>query len=114
MAKIIVYKGGSGSGNFGHTGRPGQVGGSSIGSAKHALTTSIHGWNKNGDTYSHTEYVGNRKIDVTIQQRGAGYYPKVGAQNGKGVLRFSDAVNWANSELNRMEDEDALLAKLGL
>lgn len=28
MAKIIVYKGGKGSGNFGHEGRPGKVGGS--------------------------------------------------------------------------------------
>ena len=40
MRMVIRYKGGPGSGNFGHTGRPGKVGGSASGGRKPTGTAS--------------------------------------------------------------------------
>lgn len=37
MAKVIIYKGGKGSGNFDHAGRPGYVGGSSNADAHNSI-----------------------------------------------------------------------------
>jgi len=84
--KLIMHKGGSGSGDFGHSGRPGKVGGSSGGKGritipknqmkKHAmireaLKTYVLGFRNSSDVH-HLMYR-LRKNNIVIQDRG-GYF----------------------------------------
>lgn len=82
MKLTFRLKGGSGSGNFGHAGRPGKVGGSDSNGTD---TATGSGWNINGDNI-HSRKQGNRSVTII---------PIEGNKYGKFLVR-----EMLNGELN--------------
>jgi len=72
MKGFLTFKGGQGSGNFGHDGRPGKVGGSSdSGGGGGGGAAVIEG------SAEHTPIIGTKKYDADTIGRYAARFPKV-------------------------------------
>ena len=74
----IVLKGGAGSGNHGHSGRPGKVGGSSSGGP------------------SHGSMEGNDQYERDMKKLRAG-----GSSSGASVKKYNDAYSWPMDSVSR-------------
>lgn len=121
MKLRIVYKGGEGSGNFGHSGRPGKLGGSATGGAKSKFTSSTGGGankknpfklpsidgmkfgNKKHGRSSSRVYNGNDTMEDLIDKfRKTGY--KVTSHTGDYASMYHPNLSGVKIQFHRVDD----------
>lgn len=133
MVKVkLIYKGGTGSGNFGHVGRPGKVGGSAGGSGGFAgnadldpsnaefpaAIDQIEGLATLAELHAERGFVRHVPIDdaryfdkVTRPDRrmpyGQCFHNSVAAYNERDDLRLCVGIAWQKSEIDSMQSFDS-------